>query len=120
MNSWVPNWFGSVSSRQRPNRRGRFAAGPMPSRQWYLSAKQPPGQRTTTGPSRWTCSISVSADAVDVGDLRVGPDPDAVVDHAADVLGELAVDRRPDRADRLVQQHRDGHLAGSYPCCVHS
>ncbi len=29
----------------------------MPSRQWYLSAKQPPGQRTTTGPSRLTWSM---------------------------------------------------------------
>src|SRR5262249_34095453 len=39
------------------------------------------------------------ADAVDVRDLRLGADPDAVVDHAADVLGELAVERGPDRAD---------------------
>ena len=44
------------------------------------------------------------------GDLRVGPDPDAVVDHAADVLGELAVDRRLDRADRLVEEHVDREL----------
>ena len=26
---------------------GRFSRGPMPSRQWYSSAKQPPGQRRT-------------------------------------------------------------------------
>ncbi len=41
------------------------------------------------------------------GDLRVGPDPDAVVDDAADVLGELAVEGRPDRADRLVKKDCD-------------
>ena len=46
------------------------------------------------------------ADAVDVGDLRVGSDPDAIIDDAADVLGELAVDRRPDRADRLDRAGR--------------
>ena len=26
---------------------GRFSRGPMPSCQWYSSAKQPPGQRST-------------------------------------------------------------------------
>ena len=26
---------------------GRLSRGPMPSRQWYSSAKQPPGQRTS-------------------------------------------------------------------------
>jgi len=26
---------------------GRFSRGPMPSFQWYSSAKQPPGQRRT-------------------------------------------------------------------------
>ena len=41
--------------------------------------------------------------------------PDAVVDHPADVLGELAVDRRPDRADRLVEQHRDRQTRSTRP-----
>ena len=51
-----------------------------------------------------------AADAVDIGDLGIGPDPDAVVDDAADVLGELAVERRPDRADRLVEEDGDREL----------
>ena len=32
------------------------------------------------------------ADAVDVGDLRITADPDAVIDDAAEVLDEMAVD----------------------------
>ena len=52
----------------------------------------------------------LESDAVDVGHLRTPADPDTVVDDAADVLGELAVDRRPDRGDRLVQQHGDRGL----------
>ena len=51
------------------------------------------------------------ADAVDVGHLRVGPDPDAVVDDSADVLGKLAINRRPDRRDRLVEQDGDRQSA---------
>src|SRR5262249_35713553 len=43
------------------------------------------------------------SDAADVRDLRVFADPDAVVDHAAQVFGEMAVDFRSDSADRLIQ-----------------
>ena len=50
------------------------------------------------------------ADAVGVGDLRVASHPDPVIDDAADVLGELAVHRGPDRADRLVEQDVDRQL----------
>jgi hypothetical protein len=43
----VPNVFGSVTPPQFGfSVTGRAAAGPMPFRQWYSSAKQPPGQRT--------------------------------------------------------------------------
>ena len=45
MNSCVPKLFGSVTPPQlglRPTARG----GPMPLRQWYSSAKHPPGHRT--------------------------------------------------------------------------
>ena len=34
-------------------------------------------------------------------------DPDAVVDDAAEVLGEMAVDLRRDAADGLAEQHFD-------------
>src|SRR5262249_33320173 len=44
----------------------------------------------------------VAADAVDVGNLRLGTDPDAVIDDAADVLGELAVEGRLDGADGFL------------------
>ncbi len=43
------------------------------------------------------------ADAVDVGDARTFADPDAVVDDAAEMLGELAVDLGGDGADALVE-----------------
>ena len=45
MNSWVPKVFGSITPPQFGlSVTGR--CGPMPLRQWYSSAKQPPGQRT--------------------------------------------------------------------------
>ncbi len=47
-NSCVPK---ELSSRVLPQLLftsfGRFSCGPMPSIQWYSSAKQPPGQRST-------------------------------------------------------------------------
>ena len=42
------------------------------------------------------------ADAVDVGNLRVFADPDAVVHHAAEMLDEMAVQLWRDGPDRLV------------------
>ena len=45
MNSWVPKVLSSVTPPQfgfRVTERSR----PMPLRQWYSSAKHPPGQRT--------------------------------------------------------------------------
>ncbi len=48
MNSWVPKWLFSTTPPQWVLIiAGRFSRGPMPSRQWYSSAKQPPGQRST-------------------------------------------------------------------------
>ena len=54
----MPKRLLSVCSRHQPKRRGRIEAGPTPSRQWYLSAKQTPDNRTNTGPSLRTCSTS--------------------------------------------------------------
>ena len=45
MNSCVPNAFGSVTPPQL-GLRVTARWGPMPFRQWYSSAKHPPGQRT--------------------------------------------------------------------------
>ena len=48
MNSWVPKWLFSTTPPQLVLIiDGRLSRGPMPSRQWYSSAKQPPGQRST-------------------------------------------------------------------------
>ena len=40
-------------------------------------------------------------------------DPDAVVDDAAEVLDEVAVEISGDRADALVQQHVDARVGGA-------
>ncbi len=48
MNSCVPKWLFSTTPPQLVLiMAGRFSRGPMPSFQWYSSAKQPPGQRST-------------------------------------------------------------------------
>ena len=48
MNSCVPKELSSVTPPQLVfTMLRRFSWGPMPSRQWYSSAKQPPGQRST-------------------------------------------------------------------------
>ena len=46
MNSCVPNVFGSVTPPQFGLSVTARFGGPMPLRQWYSSAKHPPGQRT--------------------------------------------------------------------------
>jgi hypothetical protein len=46
MNSCVPKWlFSSTSPQWVLSIEGRWSLGPIPSRQWYSSPKQPPGQR---------------------------------------------------------------------------
>src|SRR5512146_732960 len=48
INSCVPKWLFSVTPPQWVlTIVGRFSYEPMPSIQWYSSAKQPPGQRST-------------------------------------------------------------------------
>ena len=48
MNSWVPKLLSSTTPPQWVLIiDGRFSRGPIPSIQWYSSAKQPPGQRST-------------------------------------------------------------------------
>src|SRR5439155_4419940 len=52
------------------------------------------------------------ADPIDVRNLRVLADPDAVVDDAAEVLGEMAVQLRVDGANRLVDQNFQTRVGG--------
>ena len=48
MNSWVPKLLSSTTPPQWVLIiDGRLSRGPIPSFQWYSSAKQPPGQRST-------------------------------------------------------------------------
>ena len=57
MNSCVPKELSSTTPPQCVlTLRGRVARGPMPSRQWYSSAKQPPGQRSTGTPSSFSAA----------------------------------------------------------------
>ena len=57
-----------------------------------------------------------AANAVDIWHLGVPTDPDAVIDHAADVLGKVAIDRGLDGADGLVEQNRDGYFRSFIRC----
>ena len=52
------------------------------------------------------------ADAADVGDLRLLADPDAVVDDAAEVFDEVAVEVGGDAADRFIEQDVEPRLGG--------
>ena len=72
MNSWVPKWlFSSTSPQCVLTMRGRWSRGPMPSRQWYSSAKQPPGQRRFGMFSARSASTTSSRMPRLVGDRRV-------------------------------------------------
>src|SRR3546814_16002297 len=54
----------------------------------------------------------VAAIAVGVGDFRIGADPDAVVGAAAEILGELALDRGLDRCAGRLEVVRTRTLRG--------
>ncbi len=59
MNSCVPKELSSTTPPQWVlTLRGRCSRGPMPSRQLYSSAKQPPGQRNTGTPSSRSAAIT--------------------------------------------------------------
>ena len=61
MNSCVPKLLSSTTPPQFVfTMRLRVSFGPMPSSQWYSSAKQPPGQRSTGTPIFFSaCTTSV-------------------------------------------------------------
>ncbi len=90
---------------------GRAARGPMPSRQWYSSAKQPPGQRTTgTCSSRKRCN-HVIAKAADIGNRGALAHPHAFFDAAAEVLGKLPENMPIDLRAGLIRMNH-GTRAG--------
>jgi hypothetical protein len=81
---------------------GRWSRGPTPSRQWYSSAKQPPGQRR----------FGIGTDTADVRDRRVLADPEPAVDAASEVLGEVPVEMAADPGSGQVEvdnRARGGH-----------
>ncbi len=45
--------------------------------------------------------------------FEIRADPDPIIDDAADMLGELAVDRRPDGANWLIEEHSNRQLRGA-------
>ena len=110
MNSWVPKWFGSVTSRQRPNRRGRLSAGRCRRASGSGRRSSRPASGGRRGPSRRTCSMSACGCPRRSGSSSPAH-PDAVVDDAADVLGELAVDVGVDGPRALVEADRSRERA---------
>src|SRR5216117_2922079 len=46
-----------------------------------------------------------ASDAADVGYLRFLADPNAVVDHSAEVLDKMAINLRSDSSNRFVDKH---------------
>src|SRR5215475_14415147 len=64
------------------------------------ASARPPDDARLDSPHRFDDRLP---DAADVGNLRVLAYPDSVVDHAAQMLDEMAVDFRRDSADRLVE-----------------
>src|SRR5258707_1029745 len=52
------------------------------------------------------------ADAIDVGDFGAFADPDAIVDYAAEVFGEVAVNVGGNGADRFVEDNFNAGIGG--------
>ena len=104
----MPKWLFSVTPPQWVlTMVGRCSRGPMPSFQWYSSAKHPPGQRSIGILICLRACDDVVADAPRVGDGAVLADPEAAVDAAAQVLGEVPVDVAVDGVLALVGLDRE-------------
>ena len=100
MNSWVPKEFGSITPPQlglSVTVRGL----PIPLRQWYSSAKQPPGQRTFGTRIAFSACNDIVANAASIWNCRIRPDPDAVINAVSKVFGELAENIAVDFCARL-------------------
>jgi hypothetical protein len=69
----------------------------MPSRQWYSSAKHPPGQRRFGNSDFFQRRDHVVPNASGVGNGRVFSNPNALVNSPAEVLAELPVNVPADR-----------------------
>ncbi len=70
---------------------GRSVRGPMPSIQWYSSAKQPPGQRNT-GILIFRNAATTSLRMPRVFGIGLASRPIRLVDATAQMLGKMAVD----------------------------
>ena len=106
MNSCRPYWLASCWS-QKAVRAGRLCAradAVAPVVGVGEAAAGPAQQRGLDGAHGVD---EVLADAVDVGDLRVLANPDAVVDDSAEMLDEVTVDLRRDGADGLGGEDLD-------------
>ena len=119
MNSCVPKLFGSITPPQFGlSVTARAPDGPMPLRQWYSSAKQPPGQRTFGTLSALSAATTSLRMPRVFGIGEPGADPDALVNAVAKVFGELAEDIAVDlragfghvhgQLDRLVRERNPG------------
>ncbi len=89
MNSCVPKAFDSVTPPQL-GLRVTARSWPMPFRQWYSSAKHPPGHRTFGTLSALSAATTSLRMPRVLGIWRVGTHPDALVDALAEMLRELA------------------------------
>src|ERR1700734_202564 len=52
------------------------------------------------------------ANAINIRNLRVGPDPNAIVDHTAKVLGEVSIEIRRNNPQGLAGEHFDARVHG--------
>ena len=92
-NSCVPKWLFSTTPPQCVLIIvGRFSRGPMPSLPVVLVGEAAARPAEDGDVELLQRRDDVVADAARVGDRRVLADPDALVDAAAEVLGEVAVD----------------------------
>ena len=99
------------------NMPSNFAATPRGSPDMAAhSLSSPQVPMTTFVPGRavsWRkSSAKVAAQTVVVGNFGFRADPDAVIDDAAEVFGEMAVDVGRDGAKRFVGENFDARVGG--------
>jgi hypothetical protein len=56
-----------------------------------------------------------AADSVEIGDLRIAPDPDAVVDYGAEMFDEVPINVRADLGPRRLRGNFDIGVGGKRP-----
>ena len=86
----------------------------MPLRQWYSSAKQPPGQRTFGTFSAFSAATTSLRMPRVLGIAESGPTQMPFVDAVAEMLGELAEDVAVDLRAGFGSVHRQSKLVGGH------